>query len=110
MKTNKTLTTAIESYLSNKKSLDLLESLVKESKKVIEDFLETSGELETLYATETGDLYALKLAEIARTDVNRKQLEEKYPEIFEAVKTESTYNRLTVKAKTKVQVELAKVA
>lgn len=109
MKTNKTLTDAIQTYLSNKLMLDTLEKVVKESKKVIEDFMDAADEVEAMYATETGDLFALKLSDITRTDINRKQLQDKYPEIFDDVKYETSYRRLNVTAKADVQVANAPV-
>ena len=100
MKTIATLSKAITDYVSKKAQLDLLEKEVKANKTVIEDFMLASGELATTYVMESGELFNLKLAEIERTNVNAKQLQENYPDVYADVTYLTAYNRLTVKAET----------
>ena len=100
MKTIATLSMAITNYVSKKALLDQLEKEVKANKIIIEDFMLASGEMATTYAMENGELFNLKLAEIERTNVNAKQLEENYPDVYADVTYTTAYNRLTVKAET----------
>ena len=100
MKTITTLSKAITDYVSQKAQLDLIEKAVKANKTIIEDFMLASGELVTTYVMESGELFNLKLSEIERTNVNAKQLEENYPDVYADVTYVTAYNRLTVKAET----------
>lgn len=108
MKQNKTLTTAIKNYLTKKALLDALEKDVKADKQTIEDFMDASQDTEVVYELD-GQPVKLKLSEVTRTNVNQKQLQEKYPEIYTAVTYPSTYRRLNVDAKAEVQVQDGKI-
>jgi len=109
MKTIATLSNAIRNYVSKKATLDALEKEVKEEKKVIEDFMTAAGEMTVNYFMENGEVFALKLSEIERTNVNAKQLQENYPAVYDDVTYMTAYNRLTVKAESELKTDSAPV-
>jgi len=90
-------TAVVKNYLQKKALIKALEKEVKTDKATIEALMNDAGVTETVYSDGEAN-FQLKLTEVPREDVNRKLLKEKFIEVWNMVKTTSSYFRLNVDA------------
>ena len=95
--TMKNILAFLTMYRKKVNELDNLKKEVESMKTKLNEYTKENGtKTEKGFSFVCGQ-YTVTITECTRTDIDRKTLSAKYPEIAEELKTETTYERTTVK-------------